>query len=155
MRVADHFVAPLAKALIVQPRHAASVTALVTELARYSSATLAEAAAKLRRERSVFPSIAQAVAACNEINPKTHRAVRLVKHGKAWTAWRAHLERQGEGRTAVYMDRCSEFTVDANLLDDLLAIEAAAAGQRPHEPPAWQSATGSTGRCPAEPAMSV
>ena len=134
-RVVEHFIAPLERSLQVRSKHGGAMADLVSDLAGYSSATLKAAAVKLRRERSVFPSIAQAVATCAQVNPAVYRPAVLVKNGKAWTAWRAHLERQGETASVAFMERRAESTVDANLLDDLLALKTLSSDQPTHGPP--------------------
>lgn len=122
MRVAEHFVAPLERCVNVRPKHRKAMPDLVEDLANYSSATLKIAAGTIRRERSVFPSIAQAVAACAAANKSTCRPMRLPKGSTGAAAWRKHLEAASNKVALSLFDSQPETTVDAELLNDALEV---------------------------------
>jgi len=121
MRVAEHFIAPLERVLQVRPKQATAMADLVSDLSGYSIATLQAAAASIRRARSVFPTIAQAVEACKAASKATVKPCHLRSDDER-RAWRRHLEATGNRIALKLFAGGSTTMVDAELLADAMAL---------------------------------
>jgi len=121
MRVAEHFIAPLERCLNVRGKHRQAMPDLVDDLASYSSATLAMAAGAIRRERSVFPTIAQAIETCKAAAKATTKPCSL-RTDQEREAWRRHLTMSGNKIALRLFESGSSSMFDGELLKDVLEI---------------------------------
>jgi len=121
MRVAEQFIAPLERCLNVRDKHRQAMPDLISDLASYSSATLAMAAGAIRRERSVFPTIAQAVEACKAAAKATTKPCSL-RTDQEREAWRRHLTMSGNKIALRLFESGSSSMFDGELLKDVLEI---------------------------------
>lgn len=94
--VVEHLIAPLWGSLTLGGRDAGRLLRDICEVcAEFSDAALAEAAATIKRERTAWPSAAQAHKVCQTVQPK--HLVTLRPGTTAWAAWVAHWHATGKG----------------------------------------------------------
>ena len=142
MRVVENFIEPLVCSLSVRAQHRDAMLLMVSDLQRFSSRVLYLAARQLRASRSVFPTIGEAMRVLEEIHKAEYRAEVLVLGHPHLMAWRAHLVAIGDQDGIKRLDGLQpydEFSpqseyrsrqqIDGNLLDDVLAQQAAAIKQ--------------------------
>ncbi len=122
LRVVAHFLVPAERCLQVRTKHRACMPDLVTCLAGHASKTLEAGAARIIRERSVFPTIAQADAACAAASKMLHGSVRISAGSKAHQAWLAYLAAHGTPIALKLFKQQPQGTVERNLLDEVVAI---------------------------------
>ncbi len=94
--VVEHLIAPLWGSLTLGGRDAGRLLRDIREVcAEFSDAALAEAASTIKRERTAWPSAAQAHRACQAVQAK--HLVTIRPGSTAWAAWIAHWHATGKG----------------------------------------------------------
>lgn len=93
--VVEHFIVNLFSVLLIRSQHTVDfMETMANDLKNYSIPVLQDAAKTLRSSRSVFPTIAMCLEACEEAQRNHMFTVYRDKDPEAWKAWRSYYKAQ-------------------------------------------------------------